>query len=58
MNPLEIILFLTGGCFTLAGYITKRFPPKKSITSMGTAQEPPCSTKRHGTLHKNFPQMK
>ena len=29
MNPLEIILFLTGGCFTLAGYITKRFPPKK-----------------------------
>ena len=29
MNPLEGILVLTGGCFTLAGYITKRFPPKK-----------------------------
>ena len=29
MNPLEGILVLTGGCFALAGYITKRFPPKK-----------------------------
>lgn len=29
MNPLEGILLLTGGCFALAGYITKRFPPKK-----------------------------
>lgn len=29
MNPLEGILVLTGGCFVLAGYITKRFPPKK-----------------------------
>lgn len=29
MNPLEGILVLTGACFVLAGYITKRFPPKK-----------------------------
>ena len=29
MYPLAGILLLTGGCFSLAGYITKRFPPKK-----------------------------
>jgi len=29
MYPFAVILLLTGACFSLAGYITKRFPPKK-----------------------------
>ena len=29
MYPFAGILLLTGACFSLAGYITKRFPPKK-----------------------------
>ena len=29
MNPLFLILTLSGGIFLLAGYIQFRFPPKK-----------------------------